>query len=78
MKKLAFLVLILLGIFLISCSNKKKDVKTDVAEPAAVEVPDTIVIGYGSVSVDSISPDSAAIVVQDTTVEIVAEPKDKK
>ncbi|MDO5570494.1 MAG: hypothetical protein Q4F97_03390 [Bacteroidales bacterium] len=80
MKKLALFVTVLLGISLLSCTGKRQETKTEEATPAAAAAPDTIVVDYGTVAIDSINPDSAAIVVQDTTVEVIAEPetKDKK
>ena len=83
MKKVVLFLAIVAGIALSACGGKKADQKSTDKDAATTTTTtndntDTIVVDYGTVSLDSISPDSAAIVVQDTTVEITAVPVEKE
>ena len=85
MKKVALFLTIVAGIALSACSGSKDHKTTDDKTKSATEDKkadtkdaDTIVVEFGTVSVDSISPDSAAIVVQDTTVQMIAVPDEKE
>ncbi len=73
MKKLAFVILVAFS-FLYACSGKKKDANENAQTPANA---DTIVIDYGTVNVDSISPDSAQVSVTDTSEVIIATPENQ-
>jgi hypothetical protein len=75
MKKAISLLILSVGFILFSCNSKKAQETNESGEQNIV---DTIVVNYGSVQVDSISPDSAEVAIQDTTLEIIAEPEKKK
>ncbi len=65
MKNLVFLAAFLFALAFTACKNKKADSATTTDTDSS-----TLVIDYGSVQVDSISPDSAQVTVSDTTVVI--------
>lgn len=71
MKKLVFLFAVVAGFALASCGGKK-------AEKTENATADTMVIDYGTVQVDSVSPDSVEVAVMDTAVEVIATPETEK
>ncbi|MEG0950005.1 MAG: hypothetical protein RR212_12865 [Bacteroidales bacterium] len=75
MKKVVLFLALAAGFALASCGGKKTE-----TNPAATDsIPaDTIVMDYGTVEVDSVSPDSAEVTVMDTAVEMIAEPEGAK
>lgn len=75
MKKLVLFLGLAAGFALVACGGKKTEANSAAADSLNA---DTIVMDYGTVQVDSVSPDSAEVTVTDTTVEMVAEPDAKK
>lgn len=75
MKKVALFLALAAGFALASCGGKKTETTPTAADSLAA---DTIVMDYGSVQVDSISPDSAEVTVMDTAVEMIAVPEGEK
>lgn len=75
MKKVALFLALAAGFTLASCSGKKTETTPTAADSLAA---DTIVMDYGTVQVDSISPDSAQVTVSDTAVEMIAVPEGEK
>ncbi|MEG1615658.1 MAG: hypothetical protein RR202_00715 [Bacteroidales bacterium] len=74
MKKVLLFGTFAVGLLLAACGGKKADADKTAADSAAMAAPDTIVMDYGTVEVDSVAPDSVQVAVTDTTVEMVAEP----
>ncbi len=72
MKKLAFVIVVACSCMFACSGNKKSETKDDAGTSAKA---DTIVVDYGTVSVDSIAPDSVQVSVADTAVEVVATPE---
>lgn len=75
MKKVALFLALTAGFALASCSGKKTETNPTAADSLAA---DTIVMDYGTVQVDSVSPDSAEVTVMDTAVEMIAVPEGEK
>ena len=75
MKKIAFGLIVACG-FLFACTGKKSETKD--TSKTTTSSNDTLVIDEGTVTVDSISPDSVQVNVADTAVDLIAVPENQK